>query len=112
MNYLFKMVAAGPRNDFPCHGWRGISDYADSDKICFRQRYAAAAIAAAFAKELLTCLPLVEVSRVRKVVDILNEIHISVGHIDVMKEQKVNEFLQALSITVRIPSEWIGTVIA
>ncbi|UKZ80137.1 hypothetical protein TrVFT333_007902, partial [Trichoderma virens FT-333] len=48
----FEMEAAGLMNHFPCLVIRGISDYADSHKNDRWQRYAAA-VAAAYAKELL-----------------------------------------------------------
>ena len=47
-----EMEAAGLMNQFPCIVIRGICDYADSDKNKDWQEYAAA-VAAAFAKELL-----------------------------------------------------------
>lgn len=50
--FCFEMEAAGLMNSFPCLIIRGISDYADSHKNDGWQRYAAA-VAAAFAKELL-----------------------------------------------------------
>ncbi|CEJ62927.1 hypothetical protein PMG11_11412 [Penicillium brasilianum] len=51
-----EMEAAGLMNDFPCIVIRGISDYADSGKERSWQEYAAA-VAAAYAKELLGCVP-------------------------------------------------------
>ncbi|KAJ6003150.1 hypothetical protein N7451_005697 [Penicillium sp. IBT 35674x] len=50
------MEAAGLMNDFPCLVIRGISDYADSHKNEEWHGYAAA-VAAAYAKELLLALP-------------------------------------------------------
>ncbi|KAJ4202062.1 hypothetical protein NW759_015450 [Fusarium solani] len=50
-----EMVAAGLMNIFPCLVIRGICDYADSHKNDRWQRYAAA-VAAAFAVELLGCV--------------------------------------------------------
>ncbi|KAJ5320677.1 NACHT nucleoside triphosphatase [Penicillium antarcticum] len=49
------MEAAGLMNDFPCIVIRGICDYADSGKGKTWQEYAAA-VAAAYAKELLGCV--------------------------------------------------------
>ncbi|OQD72693.1 hypothetical protein PENANT_c227G08858 [Penicillium antarcticum] len=49
------MEAAGLMNDFPCIVIRGICDYADSGKEATWQEYAAA-VAAAYAKELLGCV--------------------------------------------------------
>lgn len=51
-----EMEAAGLMNDFPCLVIRGICDYADSHKNKAWQEYAAA-VAAAFAKELLLVVP-------------------------------------------------------
>ncbi|KAJ5169200.1 uncharacterized protein N7482_004794 [Penicillium canariense] len=50
-----EMEAAGLMNDFPCIVIRGICDYADSGKEKTWQEFAAA-VAAAYAKELLGCL--------------------------------------------------------
>ncbi|OJD34109.1 uncharacterized protein BKCO1_2500095 [Diplodia corticola] len=55
-----EMEAAGLMNDFPCIVIRGICDYADSHKTKLWQEYAAA-VAAAFAKELLLVVPVQEV---------------------------------------------------
>lgn len=57
-----EMEAAGLSNDFPCLVIRGICDYADSGKSKEWQEYAAA-VAAAFAKELLSVVPAHEVSQ-------------------------------------------------
>jgi nucleoside phosphorylase len=56
----FEMEAAGLMNDFPCIVIRGICDYADSHKNKAWQEHAAA-VAAAFAKELLSYVPAQEV---------------------------------------------------
>jgi nucleoside phosphorylase len=58
----FEMEAAGLINDFPCIVIRGICDYADSHKNKDWQEYAAA-VAAAFAKELLSIVPPQEVEQ-------------------------------------------------
>lgn len=50
-----EMEAAGLMNNFPCVIIRGICDYADSHKNKEWQEYAAA-VAAAFAKDLLDCV--------------------------------------------------------
>ncbi|KAL4937305.1 hypothetical protein BDV06DRAFT_215976 [Aspergillus oleicola] len=55
--HCVEMEAAGLMNDFPCLVIRGICDYADSHKNKDWQGYAAAA-AAAFAKELLSVVPI------------------------------------------------------
>jgi nucleoside phosphorylase len=52
----FEMEAAGLMNNFPCLVIRGICDYADSHKNDQWQKYAAATVAA-YAKELLGCIP-------------------------------------------------------
>jgi nucleoside phosphorylase len=52
----FEMEAAGLMNEFPCVVIRGICDYADSHKNKLWQEHAAA-IAAAYAKELLGSMP-------------------------------------------------------
>jgi nucleoside phosphorylase len=54
--YCVEMEAAGLMNDFPCLVIRGICDYADSHKNKEWQGYAAA-VAAAYAKELLLIAP-------------------------------------------------------
>ncbi|PTB49729.1 hypothetical protein M431DRAFT_96429 [Trichoderma harzianum CBS 226.95] len=63
---------AGLMNNFPCIVIRGICDYADSHKNRTWQKYAAA-VAAAFAKELLGCVQSSDVEGERPIRDILNE---------------------------------------
>ncbi|KAL9097530.1 MAG: hypothetical protein Q9165_000426 [Trypethelium subeluteriae] len=63
-----EMEAAGLMDSFPCLVIRGISDYADSHKNDRWQRYAAAT-AAAFAKELLACVPVHDLSQAPKAID-------------------------------------------
>jgi nucleoside phosphorylase len=58
----FAMEAAGLMNDFPCLVIRGICDYADSHKNKDWQEHAAA-VAAAFTKELLSVVPAQEVEQ-------------------------------------------------
>ena len=58
----FEMEAAGLMSDFPCIVIRGICDYADSHKNKDWQEHAAA-VAAAFAKELLSVVPAQEVEQ-------------------------------------------------
>lgn len=65
-----EMEAAGLMNDFPCIVIRGICDYADSQKNKDWQEYAAA-VAAAYAKELLEYLQPGDVNKERPVKDIL-----------------------------------------
>ncbi|KAL5359317.1 nucleoside phosphorylase domain-containing protein [Aspergillus floccosus] len=52
----FEMEAAGLIDNFPCLVIRGICDYADSHKNKTWQKYAAA-VAAAYAKDLLVMTP-------------------------------------------------------
>jgi nucleoside phosphorylase len=60
----FEMEAAGLMNKFPCLVIRGISDYADSHKNKEWQPYAAAT-SAAFAADILTSIPAVDVAVAR-----------------------------------------------
>lgn len=60
----FEMEAAGLMDRFPCLVIRGICDYADSHKNKQWQEYAAAT-AAAYAKELLSVVP-ISITRVSK----------------------------------------------
>jgi nucleoside phosphorylase len=59
--YCVEMEAAGLMNDFPCLVIRGICDYADSHKNKEWQGYAAA-VAAAYAKELLLVVAIDQVN--------------------------------------------------
>ncbi|KAJ6014042.1 hypothetical protein N7540_008633 [Penicillium herquei] len=65
-----EMEAAGLMNEFPCIVIRGICDYADSHKNKEWQGYAAA-VAAAYAKELLLVVPIHEVEKTPKARDTL-----------------------------------------
>lgn len=58
----FEMEAAGALNDFPCLVVRGISDYADSHKNDKWHDYAAA-VAAAYARELFYHMPVEQVKQ-------------------------------------------------
>ncbi|QYT05611.1 Ankyrin repeat protein [Trichoderma simmonsii] len=75
-----EMEAAGLMNNFPCIVIRGICDYADSQKNYDWQEYAAA-VAAAFAKELLHYIQPRDVDGQRPVRDIINEVYNDVTHI-------------------------------
>lgn len=66
----FEMEAAGLMNHFPCLVIRGICDYADSHKNDRWQRYASAT-AAAYAKELLAYVPVLEVQETKRALEIL-----------------------------------------
>ncbi|KAF3218440.1 hypothetical protein TWF106_003329 [Orbilia oligospora] len=76
----FEMAAAGLMNIFPCLVIRGICDYADSHKNDRWQRYAAA-IAAAFAKELIGYVPSEGLQKLQKVADILRTIEQVAGNV-------------------------------
>ncbi|KAJ5729398.1 uncharacterized protein N7483_003906 [Penicillium malachiteum] len=65
-----EMEAAGLMNDFPCIVIRGICDYADSHKNKEWQGFAAA-VAAAYAKELLLVVPIQEIEKTPKARDTL-----------------------------------------
>jgi nucleoside phosphorylase len=67
-----EMEAAGLMNDFPCIVIRGICDYADSHKNKEWQEHAAA-VAAAFAKELLGNVQPSDVDAERTAKDILSK---------------------------------------
>ncbi|THZ28560.1 ankyrin repeat protein [Aureobasidium pullulans] len=58
----FEMEAAGALNDFPCLVVRGISDYSDSHKNDKWHGYAAA-VAAAYARELFHHMPVEQVKQ-------------------------------------------------
>ena len=62
-----EMEAAGLVNNFPCIVIRGICDYADSHKNEEWQEHAAA-VAAAFAKELLSVVPTQEVKQMPTII--------------------------------------------
>lgn len=66
----FEMEAAGLMNLFPCLVIRGICDYADSHKNDRWQRYASAT-AAAYAKELLSYVPVRGLQETRRALDVL-----------------------------------------
>ncbi|OPB46716.1 hypothetical protein A0O28_0068400 [Trichoderma guizhouense] len=68
-----EMEAAGLMNNFPCIVVRGICDYADSHKNKDWQEYAAA-VAAAFAKELLAYVSPSDVDGERTVKDMLSDV--------------------------------------
>lgn len=67
----FEMQAAGLMNNFPCLVIRGICDYADSHKNKTWQPYAAGT-AAAYAKEILTTIPPMNVRKTQTVEDSMN----------------------------------------
>ena len=67
----FEMEAAGLMNNFPCLVIRGICDYADSHKNKQWQPYAAAT-AAAYAKEILSVIPPMEVAELAPITGTLS----------------------------------------
>ncbi|RYP69569.1 hypothetical protein DL770_008217 [Monosporascus sp. CRB-9-2] len=74
-----EMEAAGLMDNFPCIVIRGICDYADSHKNKIWQEHAAA-VAAAFTKELLGYVQSDEVDRERSVKDVIS-------HVDEIKRE-------------------------
>jgi hypothetical protein len=66
----FEMEAAGLMDEFPCLVIRGICDYSDTHKNKRWQAYAAAT-AAAYAKELLNTIPVVQVKSTREAADVV-----------------------------------------
>ncbi|KAJ5471508.1 hypothetical protein N7530_008865 [Penicillium desertorum] len=70
--YCLEIEAAGLMNDFPCLVIRGICDYADSHKNKEWQGYAAA-VAAAYAKELLLVVPIDQITSTPTARDTLAE---------------------------------------
>jgi nucleoside phosphorylase len=70
--YCVEMEAAGIMNNYPCLVIRGICDYADSHKNKEWQGYAAA-VAAAYAKELLSVTPVIHIDQTRTVRDTLSD---------------------------------------
>jgi nucleoside phosphorylase len=70
--YCVEMEAAGLMNNYPCLVIRGICDYADSHKNKEWQGYAAA-VAAAYAKELLSVTSVSHIDKTRTVRDTLSD---------------------------------------
>jgi nucleoside phosphorylase len=68
----FEMEAAGLMNNFPCLVIRGICDYSDAHKNNVWQEHAAA-VAGAFAKELLYHVQLSDIKGERAAAVILNK---------------------------------------
>jgi hypothetical protein len=73
-----EMEAAGLMDSFPCLIIRGICDYADSHKNKQWQPYAAA-VAAAYMKELLTVIPAPQVVQAARAEEVVTNDHIA-GH--------------------------------
>ncbi|PKY07006.1 purine and uridine phosphorylase, partial [Aspergillus campestris IBT 28561] len=84
----FEMEAAGALADFPCLAIRGVSDYCDSHKNDDWHGYAAAA-AAAYARELLSHLPIDQVTRLAYVPNLEK----LVNFVDDHERQDILEFI-------------------
>ncbi|KAN0071119.1 hypothetical protein V8E54_010550 [Elaphomyces granulatus] len=69
----FEMEAAGLMDNFPCLVIRGICDYSDTHKNKYWQPYAAA-VAAAYAKELLEIIPPAQVDRTLAAADRIKDV--------------------------------------
>ncbi|CAN9183440.1 unnamed protein product [Alternaria alternata] len=83
----FEMEAAGLMNSFPCLVVRGICDYADSHKNKRWQPYAAAT-AAAYAKEVLSAIPPVDVAKSRTAEETMRDADVkSTYHIPFLKNR-------------------------
>jgi nucleoside phosphorylase len=74
-----EMEAAGLMDSFPCLVIRGICDYADSHKNKWWQPYAAA-VAAAYMKELLMVIPAQRVVQMRSAAESTSSGEFSSGH--------------------------------
>ncbi|EUC49823.1 hypothetical protein COCMIDRAFT_58711, partial [Bipolaris oryzae ATCC 44560] len=85
----FEMEAAGLMNSFPCLVIRGVCDYADSHKNKQWQMYAAGT-AAAYAKEVLSMIPLDQVQTQRKIVDVLSDFQETVAKHQLIAEEHLN----------------------
>jgi nucleoside phosphorylase len=66
------MEAAGLMDNFPCLVIRGICDYSDSHKNDIWQEYAAA-VAAAYAKNLLSIMDSAEISQNRTAANVVGQ---------------------------------------
>ncbi|PGH09587.1 hypothetical protein GX51_00693, partial [Blastomyces parvus] len=100
----FEMEAAGLMNNFPCLVIRGICDYTDAHKNKNWQEHAAA-VAAAFAKELLSLVPKKEVekmptikSQLEGVINIVNQLH---SHQQNHERQTITEWLTPVDYAPR-----------
>ncbi|EHK18518.1 uncharacterized protein TRIVIDRAFT_225823 [Trichoderma virens Gv29-8] len=76
----FEMEAAGLMNHFPCLVIRGICDYSDSHKNKYWQGYAAMT-AAAYAKDVLKCVPPNKIEAEQRIGDALSGVKESVDHL-------------------------------
>ncbi|KAK2747592.1 hypothetical protein FQN55_004946 [Onygenales sp. PD_40] len=85
----FEMEAAGLMNDFPCLVIRGICDYADTHKTKQWQKYAAA-VAAAYAKDLLGILPPKDLAETEKAADVIKAVEEVAQQVAAVKEKVDN----------------------
>ncbi|KAK1971909.1 ankyrin [Colletotrichum sublineola] len=76
----FEMEAAGLMNEFPCLVIRGVCDYADSHKNDQWQQYASAT-AAAYGKELLLYVPVMELRETKRALDVLKSFDLKIDHL-------------------------------
>ncbi|RYP17562.1 hypothetical protein DL765_004451 [Monosporascus sp. GIB2] len=98
----FEMEAAGLMNDFPCIVIRGICDYADSHKNKDWQEHAAA-VAAAFAKELLSAVPAQEVQQMPMIKSICDRLEgVATGIDEVVSRQRDQEHQTALDWLTKV----------
>ncbi|THW78366.1 ankyrin repeat protein, partial [Aureobasidium pullulans] len=93
----FEMEAAGALNDFPCLVVRGISDYSDSHKNDKWHGYAAA-VAAAYARELFYHMPVDEVKQCR-----ISETDVKEMMQNTRKSARAADYIEDLRI-----KKWLG----
>ncbi|KAL4868715.1 nucleoside phosphorylase domain-containing protein [Aspergillus spectabilis] len=91
----FEMEASGLMDEFPCLVIRGISDYADSHKNNDWQAYAAA-VAAAYAKELLSCVSVAQTENIPNATHISLDMHSLDPSLDDDREKLFHLFRKSL----------------
>ncbi|KAF2192451.1 purine and uridine phosphorylase, partial [Zopfia rhizophila CBS 207.26] len=100
----FEMEAAGLMDDFPCLVVRGICDYADSHKNKKWQPYAAA-VAAAYAKKLLSIITPQQVDRLSPIRSVVENIQKDVQDLKqgqlLSQHQKLLNWLSSLDYRTR-----------
>ncbi|CAI7639764.1 unnamed protein product [Penicillium glandicola] len=90
--YCMEMEAAGLMNNYPCLVIRGISNYADSHKNK-EWEGRAAAVAAAYVKELLSVTPVIHTDRTQTARDTLSDPGIDVTIASYLKDlSRANSF--------------------
>ncbi|THY01897.1 hypothetical protein D6D03_05467 [Aureobasidium pullulans] len=99
----FEMEAAGALNDFPCLVVRGISDYSDSHKNDKWHGYAAA-VAAAYARELFYHMPVDEVKQCRisetDVKEMIQNTRKSARAADYTEDLRIRKWLQPANASI------------